>query len=237
MAGVRTDAATVKLTNVIVRSATSHGFMLWGDVTAVNCEALSNGASGFSISPTATATSVRLIGCRSVSNTSHGVDVSPGAGTVSFQMLGGYVANNTLRGVMIGTATDAVVEGVNIYNNGGTAQQQLLIGATVASAVIVGNRLGHTSAAATGINIAAAATETTLSNNVVNTITTNAYTISCPVKLSGSQRTTSHWQGAGTPEAAVTANVGSTYHRTDGAALTSFYVKETGTGNTGWVAK
>lgn len=45
-----------------------------------------------------------------------------------------------------------------------------------------------------------------------------------------------HW-GTGTPEGAVTANVGSTFHRINGGAATSFYVKESGTGNTGWVAK
>jgi hypothetical protein len=43
--------------------------------------------------------------------------------------------------------------------------------------------------------------------------------------------------GSGTPEGAVTAPVGSVYHRTDGGAGTSFYVKESGSGNTGWVAK
>jgi hypothetical protein len=43
--------------------------------------------------------------------------------------------------------------------------------------------------------------------------------------------------GAGSPEGAVTAAVGSTYTRTDGGAGTTLYVKETGTGNTGWVAK
>jgi hypothetical protein len=43
--------------------------------------------------------------------------------------------------------------------------------------------------------------------------------------------------GAGTPEGNVTAPVGAVYHRTDGGAGTSFYVKESGTGNTGWVAK
>lgn len=43
--------------------------------------------------------------------------------------------------------------------------------------------------------------------------------------------------GSGTPEGVVTAPVGSTYRRTDGGASTSFYVKESGTGNTGWVAK
>jgi hypothetical protein len=43
--------------------------------------------------------------------------------------------------------------------------------------------------------------------------------------------------GSGTPESVVTANVGSTFHRSDGGAGTSYYVKESGTGNTGWVAK
>ena len=43
--------------------------------------------------------------------------------------------------------------------------------------------------------------------------------------------------GAGSPEGAKSAPVGSTYRRTDGGAGTSFYVKESGTGNTGWVAK
>jgi len=44
--------------------------------------------------------------------------------------------------------------------------------------------------------------------------------------------------GAGSPEGVVTAVVGSIYLRTtDGGAGTTFYVKESGTGNTGWVAK
>jgi hypothetical protein len=43
--------------------------------------------------------------------------------------------------------------------------------------------------------------------------------------------------GNGSPEGVVTAVQGSTYRRRDGGANTSFYVKESGTGNTGWVAK
>ena len=44
-------------------------------------------------------------------------------------------------------------------------------------------------------------------------------------------------EGTGTPEGAVEAPVGHIYRRTDGGASTTFYVKESGTGNTGWVAK
>ena len=43
--------------------------------------------------------------------------------------------------------------------------------------------------------------------------------------------------GTGSPEGVVTASVGSLYSRTDGGSGTSLYVKESGTGNTGWVAK
>lgn len=43
--------------------------------------------------------------------------------------------------------------------------------------------------------------------------------------------------GSGSPEGVLAASVGSTYRRTDGGASTSFYVKESGTGNTGWVGK
>jgi hypothetical protein len=43
--------------------------------------------------------------------------------------------------------------------------------------------------------------------------------------------------GAGTPEGAVTAPVGSLFTRTDGGAGTTLYIKEAGSGNTGWVAK
>ena len=43
--------------------------------------------------------------------------------------------------------------------------------------------------------------------------------------------------GAGSPESVVTAPIGSIYSRSDGGVLTSFYVKQSGTGNTGWAAK
>jgi hypothetical protein len=44
-------------------------------------------------------------------------------------------------------------------------------------------------------------------------------------------------RGDGTPEGAETAPVGTLYLRTNGGASTTLYVKESGTGNTGWVAK
>lgn len=43
--------------------------------------------------------------------------------------------------------------------------------------------------------------------------------------------------GAGSPEGSVASGVGSIYMRADGGTGTSMYVKESGGGNTGWVAK
>jgi plastocyanin len=53
----------------------------------------------------------------------------------------------------------------------------------------------------------------------------------------GNSGTMCDFFGTGSPESVVTASIGSTYRRTDGGASTTFYVKESGTGNTGWVAK
>lgn len=43
--------------------------------------------------------------------------------------------------------------------------------------------------------------------------------------------------GTGTPEGNVKAPVGATFQRTDGGTTTTLYVKESGAGKTGWVAK
>ena len=43
--------------------------------------------------------------------------------------------------------------------------------------------------------------------------------------------------GADTPEGVVTAPIGSLFLRTNGGASTTLYVKQSGVGNTGWVAK
>jgi hypothetical protein len=43
--------------------------------------------------------------------------------------------------------------------------------------------------------------------------------------------------GSGTPEGSIIAAVGSLWRRTNGGTSTTFYVKESGTSNTGWIAK
>lgn len=43
--------------------------------------------------------------------------------------------------------------------------------------------------------------------------------------------------GTGTPEGAISARIGTIFLRQNGGAITTLYVKESGTGNTGWIAK
>lgn len=45
------------------------------------------------------------------------------------------------------------------------------------------------------------------------------------------------YSGTGSPNGQITAPVGSLYFRTDGGATSTIYVKESGAGNTGWIAK
>jgi len=60
-------------------------------------------------------------------------------------------------------------------------------------------------------------------------------TIAGDVSVSGTAATWS--SGTGTPEGIVSAVVGSMYTRTDGGVGSTLYVKESGSGNTGWAAK
>ena len=43
--------------------------------------------------------------------------------------------------------------------------------------------------------------------------------------------------GTSSPEGVITADIGSYYQNLSGSTGTSFYIKESGTGNTGWVAQ
>jgi len=54
---------------------------------------------------------------------------------------------------------------------------------------------------------------------------------------SGSLNDRGLFNGAGSPEGSVTAAPGSLYCNNSGGANTTLYVKETGSGNTGWIAK
>ena len=62
-------------------------------------------------------------------------------------------------------------------------------------------------------------------------------TINAPGPLGVQWTDAKVYAGAGSPQNVVTAGVGSLYLRTDDAEGSNLYVKESGTGNTGWVPK
>lgn len=53
---------------------------------------------------------------------------------------------------------------------------------------------------------------------------------------SGDGISISDFTGYGSPEGVIAASVGATYRRIDGGAGTSYYIKSSGSGNTGWTA-
>ena len=54
------------------------------------------------------------------------------------------------------------------------------------------------------------------------------------VQVGGTGDTVDLISGSGSPEGVVTAGIGSIYLRYDGSTGTTFYIKESGAGNTGW---
>lgn len=79
---------------------------------------------------------------------------------------------------------------------------------------------------------------TSTGNRIVGNVTTmyGAYP-DVPILIGGSDGPGAIYSCNGTPESAITANIGSAAFRRDGGANTTLYVKESGSGNTGWVAK
>lgn len=67
----------------------------------------------------------------------------------------------------------------------------------------------------------------------IGTATANNATVTNTLTVKTSTITT----GTGSPNTVVTAPIGSLFLRSDGGAATTLYVKESGAGNTGWVAK
>lgn len=83
----------------------------------------------------------------------------------------------------------------------------------------------------------------TIYNNTLVGVTTNSilhdgfYAATDGITLTNGTTAVLAVTGANTPEGAVTAPVGSLFLRNNGGANTTLYVKESGAGNTGWVAK
>ena len=185
--------------------------MTTGGAATIAAESLSAGVAGsgntLAISINGAATAAMLF--------------DPAAGTLTVSSAYVFVASNTYAsGNIAGNSGTAIywtsrsamtspVDGQIFFRNNDTSDADFFL------------KLGLNTSAAAGIKRVGTTIQTRLNDDSAFAATQSLY----------------DRFGSGTPEAAVTAPVGTTYHRTDGGAGTSLYVKESGTGNTGWVGK
>ena len=166
-----------------------------------------------------------------VSNLTTGRDVAAQSITTSKDASTGFVAANWVNTSTASNTTKVIAQTYTGYDTVGTVKDVFQIQYepvdpnNVDGNTIIKNRVSDaltTVARYEGINY-----KIELGNLVIGTSGRG-------VSLPGDVTWTS---GAGSPEGVVTAPVGSLYSRTDGGLLTSLYVKESGTGNTGWAGK
>ncbi len=142
--------------------------------------------------------------------------------------------------VVANTALDNNQSEVGIHDAGIIAR--LVVGPINISANISGNRAGSTQGAGYIIDNSQGAEilvdrsnkAYSVTNEVISAsfsspsdIGTTIFTYSIPLELTGNS----------SPEGVIAAPIGSVFTRLDGGAGTTFYYKESGTGNTGWIAK
>jgi hypothetical protein len=138
------------------------------------------------------------------------------------------IVGNTVRnfgniGIRVSGNSTAALESVNISHN---------ILDDDAGSMTVGIRLYDS-------GTTAASRITLIGNRCMGGVTTPVQNIpsGTPILVGGSPECGAIYSVSGTPEGALSAPVGSTAIRRDGSSGTTTYVKESGTGNTGWVAK
>jgi len=146
----------------------------------------------------------------------------------------GNGTQNNGAGIILTGDTTFIVNGNACYdtNGAGSKTQTFGILLTGTSPVLLVNGNFLTGNAGVGLKTDTATTPLIVSRGNVASTTAGSAT-NFDQDLSGAKV----FSGTGTPEGNVEAGIGSIFRRTDGGAATSFYVKESGTGKTGWVAK
>ncbi len=143
----------------------------------------------------------------------------------------------TLSDLYVDVAGDNMTGNLGLGFPSPTAKLQFASSTAAAGGILFGTDVSMYRSGAAALTLTASLASNSLT--ATGTITSSSYvsaaagTITAGFRISTGQS----WKAAaGSPEAVVTAPVGSIFSRTDGAAGTSFYIKESGAGNTGWVA-
>ncbi len=170
--------------------------------------------------------------------------ISAGANALHCSGVYGYdnsASNATDRYAVRGEVASTSTGGTNIFAGGFvnlSGVNATKFGISASATGDNGTKFGgHFGASGTGTNWAL---YTTLGDVALNVSGGDTYAyaslaVTDEIKTGGT--TGPQWSsGTGTPEGAVTAVVGSIFSRTNGSTDTTLYRKETGAGNTGWVA-
>lgn len=236
-ASIGTPHMTGRLIAVSVLNATSHGISLApGTWQLGQVETIGNTGDGITHGTTVAGDILQatLDGCVSSSNGINGVHFeTTTTAELRLKVIAGRYESNAVRNIACGRARDvwigggldsgaAGTAGINITN---TCQRVTLSGIFLRSGV--------------GITVGATIADLTITNvQHDGSSGTKLNANGQWYKTGGNTGHGTQWQGGtGSPEGVVTAVVGSTAMRSDGGAGTTSYVKESGTGNTGWVAK
>jgi hypothetical protein len=123
--------------------------------------------------------------------------------------------------LLIGVSAEAPTRfGINVSTSGSNG---LISGNTVLDG-------GAANKPLYGVNVTATCSNVRVKSN-------HLFGTTAPLQNLATGTSISSLDGVGSPEGVITSPIGSIFTRTDGGAGTSFYVKESGTGNTGWAAK
>ena len=195
---------------VIKRNA---GNALWVNESIISTDVSDSTATGRSLMTATTQSDARTTGLG-----------SGATGDALFTAASASAARATLELGSTDSPTFATLTATKV-----TSATSLLLSANLAG--VDAQRINFASAGATRISI--------FTNSVQRIGIQNAgqIDISSAVVSTSTVTASNFKRGTGSPESVVTGVVGDIYTRTDGGAGTTLYVKESGTGNTGWVAK
>lgn len=215
---------------------------------AVNLASLSgtvpvaNGGTGITSFGSGVAT---WLGSATSANLAAAVPNETGSGALMFGTSPTITTSLALAGGTV-TASTPILDGTQTWNNGAVAFTgiKLRITDTASSS---GSMLMDLGTVAAGVRFGVDGQGRIQTPKVTIDGTTSSFDANCVVAGSlvihsgyvslNSGETRIIKSGAGTPEGSQTASPGSLYLRTDGGAGTTLYIKESGTGNTGWIAK
>jgi parallel beta-helix repeat protein len=156
-----------------------------------------------------------------------------GGGGVKASVVNNVVKSCTQRGIYLRIATQSKVVGNTLHDNGAVSFQQIGLVGACDRCIVDDNTLTHSSSSAFGISVDDTATNCFVGKNTIG------WTSGTPESYGNAVFRTSHrtWSCNATPEALITAPIGSLAVNRSGSTSTTLYVKTSGTGNTGWTAK